>query len=221
MGGGTAWRGTGGPSRKAPAPRRFWFDEWRDKFIDSASTEKNQDALVCLREHLTARLEDRWSEMEQEMSDWTALRLLDDDEIQNADKETEIGYALLSHWIWSGYAEAARDDDLLAWLIDGTASGPTLGSAVAETLVQKKSLVREAPQRYLTGLDELKQVMLRSLEELEFIKGMTHGLEIEACPQGNTIEPMGHTEPCQATCGVDRQETMIALCPHRAGRRFG
>ena len=24
--------------------------------------------------------------------------------------------------------------------------------------------------------------MLRSLEELEFIKGMTHGLEIEACP---------------------------------------
>ena len=31
--------------------------------------------------------------------------------------------------------------------------------------------------------------MLRSLEELEFIKGMTHGLEIEPCPQGNAIEP--------------------------------
>ena len=61
-------------------------------------------------------------------------------------------------------------------------------------------------------------VMLRSLEELEFIKGMTHGLEIEPCPQGNAIEPMGHTEPCQAARGVDRQETMIALRPYRAGR---
>ena len=47
--------------------------------------------------------------------------------------------------------------------------------------------------------------MLRSLEELKFIKGMTHGLEIEPCPQGNVIEPMGHTEPCQAARGVNRQ----------------
>ncbi|CAI8035001.1 Chloride channel protein CLC-f [Geodia barretti] len=44
-----------------------------------------------------------------------------------------------------------------------------------------------------------------ALEELEFIKSMTHGLEIEPCPQGNVIEPMGHTEPCQAARGVDRQ----------------
>ena len=74
-------------------------------------------------------------------------------------------------------------------------------------------------------------VMLRSLEELEFIKGLTHsppfkpgaGFEIETSPQSNMIEPMGHTEPCQAAGGVgrgvDRKETMIALCSYRAGWR--
>ena len=54
--------------------------------------------------------------------------------------------------------------------------------------------------------------MLRSVEELEFIKGLTHrppfkpgaGFEIEACPQGNVTQPMSHTEPRQATDGVDR-----------------
>ncbi len=65
------------------------------------------------------------------------------------------------------------------------------------------------------------EVMLRSLEELEFIKGITHRLEIEAYPQGNVIDPMGHTEPCQAARSVDRQKTMIALRPYRSGRRFG
>ena len=69
--------------------------------------------------------------------------------------------------------------------------------------------------------EDNSSVMLRSLEELEFIKGMAHGLEIEPCPQGNVIEPMGHTDPWQAACGVDRQETMIALRPYRSGRRFG
>ena len=66
-----------------------------------------------------------------------------------------------------------------------------------------------------------KELMLRSLEELEFIKGMTHRLEIEPCPQGNMIESMSHTEPCQATCSINRQKTMIALRPNRAGRRLG
>ena len=63
--------------------------------------------------------------------------------------------------------------------------------------------------------------MLRSLEELEFIKGMSHCLEIESGSQGYMIEAMSHTEPRQAICGVNRQETMIALRPYRSGRRFG
>ena len=71
--------------------------------------------------------------------------------------------------------------------------------------------------------------MLRSLEELEFIKGMTHrppfkpgaGFEIEPCSQGNVTQSMSHTEPRQAARGIDRQKTMIALCSYRAGRRFG
>ena len=63
--------------------------------------------------------------------------------------------------------------------------------------------------------------MLRSLEELELIKGLTHCLEIEAGPQSNVTQPMGHTEPRQAADGVDRQETMIALRPYRSGRRLG
>ena len=71
--------------------------------------------------------------------------------------------------------------------------------------------------------------MLRSLEELELIKGMAHGppfkpgagFEIEASPQSNMTQPMGHTEPRQAARRVDRQETMIALRPYRPGRRFG
>ena len=63
--------------------------------------------------------------------------------------------------------------------------------------------------------------MLRSLDELKFIKGMTHSLDVEPCPQSNVIESMSHTEPRQTAGGIDHQETMIALRPNRAGRRLG
>ena len=160
VGGSTSYSGSSVPPTRVVAPRNIWDSKWRDKFLRLISFSKNEDAEQCLKKHLTSRLKERWAEMEHTMSEWIGKKLLEDKEIRLADIESETDYALLSHWIWSGYADAARESDLLARLIQGTASGPTLASAVAGTLVQKEAaLVWEAPEWYLAGLNALKQVL--------------------------------------------------------------
>ena len=161
MKGGAGDFGAGPLPAKLVAPKKIWDKEWRNKFLNSVMNNRNVDAENCLKEQLTARLEERWMEMG---SDWIVAKLSDENNMEKrnlrtADKETEIDYALLSHWIWSGYADVARENDLLARLIDGTASGPTLVSALDGVLVQRESLVWEAPERYLIGLKVLKEVL--------------------------------------------------------------
>ncbi len=53
--------------------------------------------------------------------------------------------------------------------------------------------------------------MLRSLEESQFVKGVSNSLEIYPGSQGKMIHPVSHADPFQATGRVDSHETVIAL----------
>ena len=161
-GGKTTYKGESRPLSKVVAPKRIWDEVWRDKFLhELMSIKTNIEAEKCLEKNLRAQLKEKWKEMG---SKWIVEKLLYEnnmefEKLRRADEETEIDYALLSHWVWSGYADGALENDLLEKLIDGTASGPTLVSALAATRVQKKLLVWDSPERYLSGLQILKEAL--------------------------------------------------------------
>ena len=116
------------------APRSIWDAEWRDRFLGEAILKMNEDAKECLKTNLGKELMER-SDIRE--SDWVANRIIDGNDPENQglnelDEDTELDYALLSHWLWSGFGDAAETNDLLGKLIVGTATGPTLISSVAE-----------------------------------------------------------------------------------------
>ena len=63
--------------------------------------------------------------------------------------------------------------------------------------------------------------MLRSLEELEFVKGKANSLEIYLGSQGKMIHPVCYANPFQATGRVDSHETVVALSSDCLRRRLG
>lgn len=162
---GTGYHGSNEPQTYAVAPRRIWDAEWRDRFLAEAVLKKSKGSEECLATHLGPKVKERWDRNE---SDWVANKIVDANDpgneiLRDLDEETEIDYALLSHWLWSAFGDAADEDPLLARLIVGTASGPTLISSIAETVVQRDTLVSEAPGRYSNGVNDLREV-LRSEE---------------------------------------------------------
>ena len=167
LGGYISFRGTGWPPLRVVAERNIWGTDWRETFVAEAVLTTNKAGNECVRKNLSSRLEERLQVLE---SNWIANRISDPNDIENrilreADEDTEIDYALISHWIWSGFGDAAEKDDLLARLVLGIGNGPTLVSTVESTLFDEKLLVSEAPNRFSWGLKELSEV-LRSEEIL-------------------------------------------------------
>ena len=62
--------------------------------------------------------------------------------------------------------------------------------------------------------------MLRSLENLEFIKSDANGLEIQMGSQGKMIEMLLYFQTFQFEKGVQNGEDMIVLGHHSAHRCF-
>lgn len=167
LGGNISFYGTGWPPLRVVAERKIWGTDWRDTFVAEAVLTTNEAGNECVRKNSASRLEERSQVLE---SNWIANRISDPNDIENrilreADEDTEIDYALISHWIWSGFGDAAEKDDLLARLVLGIGNGPTLVSTVESTLFDEKLLVSEAPNRFSWGLKELSEV-LRSEEIL-------------------------------------------------------
>ena len=148
------------PDDSVAAPKEFWDHEWQGKFVNEANVVINEPGVECLKSRLSFRLKQRWAEMARKtMSTWIGQELVQDEAVLKADRESEYDYALLSHWIWSGYGDVAGSHDVLAQLIEGTASGPTLVFAVELVTSNDEKLVWETPEAYLEGVDELVQVL--------------------------------------------------------------
>ena len=62
---------------------------------------------------------------------------------------------------------------------------------------------------------------LRSFQSLQFIEGISNGLEIESSPQRTVIESMFDPQALQATGRIQGHKTVVALRAYPLGRRLG
>ena len=167
------------PARSVVAPQGIWDEQWRKKFVTVAKAVVNESGVECLEKQLSAPLKVRWAETAREpMSKWIREKLVEKESILEADRDNEYDYALLSHWIWSGYADAAKDHDTLAHLIVGTARGPTIAFVLKRSNRENRELVWSASSAYLEYVNEFANV-LRSEEVLRIYSSSTDNFGIK------------------------------------------
>ena len=143
------------------AAEQIWNSKRHEFFAKASFLDMTDHIENCILTVLGSRLENQWIKSE---SRWILDRLtegtaVDIRKLLLADEKTEFDYALLSHWIWIGFGEAAKENRLLARLISGEAVGPTLASALAATEIRKDALVSDAPVEFVKKLNEIKSVL--------------------------------------------------------------